>query len=580
LLDAQFELKQDFGFILPGLSASGIFNTSRYSFFDINRSYNPYYYNVGFYNPESQQYSLSLLNENGNPTEYLGYNEGGKDINSTTYLQANIIYNNKFNGMHEVSGLVVYQRRQQLLANQGSLQKSLPYRNQGVSGRFTYGYDNRYLAEFTFGFNGSERFDKDHRYGFFPAIGLGWVVSNEKFWSGLSGVIQNLKLKGTYGLVGNDAIGDANDRFFYLSEVNLNDGYKSYAFGENFSQTKNGVTINRYENSDISWETARKLNVGIELGIFNDFDIYADYFTEYRWNILMDRASIPANAGLAANVRANVGRAKSHGVDISVDYAKNLSGSLWLKGRGNFTYAHSEFVKFEEPDYAEAYRSHVGLPLNQIYGLVAERLFVDENEVSNSPTQTFGEYMAGDIKYRDMNGDGKITDDDRVPIGFPTVPEIVYGFGFSAGYKGFDFSAFFQGSARSSFWLDASNTSPFQNDVPLLKDYADNHWSEDNRNLYALWPRLSSNYNSNNFYHYSTWFMRNGAFLRVKTVELGYTVPAFYSKKLMMTSARIYVSGTNLFLFSRFKMWDIEMGGDGLGYPIQKVINIGAQIKF
>lgn len=580
LVDAQFELKQDFGFILPGLSASGIFNTARYSFFDINRYYNPYYYNIGYFDAEANQYTLSLLNENGNPTEYLGYNEGTKDINSSTYLQANLIYSHLFNNIHDVSGLVVFQRREQLLANQGSLQKSLPYRNQGISGRFTYGYDNRYLTEFTFGFNGSERFDKNHRYGFFPAMGAAWIVSNEKFWSPFSNVVQTLKLKGTFGLVGNDAIGDANDRFFYLSDVNLNDANKAYSFGENFSQTRNGVTVNRYDNSSISWETARKLNVGIELGIFNDFDIYIDYFTEHRWNILMDRASIPANVGLSANVRANVGKAKGSGVDMSLDYSKNFANTLWLKARGNFTYAHSEFVKYEEPNYDEAYRSHVGLPLSQIYGLLAERLFVDENEVSNSPRQNFGEYMAGDIKYRDMNGDGQITDLDRVPIGFPTIPEIVYGFGFSAGYKGFDFSAFFQGSARSSFWLDASNTSPFQNDIPLLKAYADNHWSEDNRNLYALWPRLSPNYSGNNFYHYSTWFMRNGAFLRVKTVELGYTLPESRSKKLMMKSTRIYVSGTNLFLLSGFNMWDIEMGGNGLGYPIQKVINVGAQIKF
>jgi hypothetical protein len=205
---------------------------------------------------------------------------------------------------------------------------------------------------------------------------------------------------------------------------------------------------------------------------------------------------------------------------------------------------------------------------------------VDETEVNNSPKQNFGEYHAGDIKYRDMNGDGQITDADQVPIGHPWLPEVVYGFGFSFGFKGIDFSAFFQGSARSSFWLDASNTSPFQNDVPLLKEYADSHWSEENRNLYAVWPRLSTNYNGNNFSRYSTWFMRNGAFLRVKTIEMGYTLTPAQSKKLGMSSARIYVSGNNLFLLSGFDMWDIEMGGNGLGYPIQKVFNLGAQIKF
>ena len=579
LMDAQFEIKQDLSFFAKGLNARAMFNTSRYSYFDVSRNYNPYYYNVGHYDKLTDDYIITLLNEESNPTEYLNYNEGWKDINSTTYIEAAVSYNAQLNEKHDLSGMLVYQRRQQMYANQGTLQKSLPYRNQGLSGRFTYAYDDRYLAEFNFGYNGSERFYKSERYGFFPAIGFGWIVSNEGFWGSLGSTISKLKIKGTYGLVGNDAIGDADDRFFYLSEMNMNDGYKSYSFGENYSYSRNGVTIDRYDNRDISWETATKADIGIELSLFNGFEIQADYFTENRKNILMDRASIPASMGLSSNVRANVGEAKANGVDISVDYSKSFTNGMWLQAHGNFTYAHSEFVKYEEPAYNEKYKSHIGQSLNQIYGLIAERLFVDENEVNNSPKQNFGEYHAGDIKYRDMNGDGQITDLDKVPLGFPTVPEIVYGFGFSMGNKRFDFSAFFQGSARSSFWIDASATSPFQNDVPLLKAYADSHWSEDNRDLYALWPRLSTTYNNNNFQNYSSWFMRNGAFLRLKTVELGYTLSQKTTQKLHLKSARVYASGNNLFLMSGFNLWDIEMGGNGLGYPIQRVINLGLQIK-
>ena len=579
LMDAQFELKQDLSFIMKGLSARAMFNTSRYSYFDVSRNYNPYYYSVGQYNKQTSDYTLMLLNEENNPTEYLNYNEGWKDINSTTYIEAAVSYNTQLNEKHNLSGMLVYQRRQQMYANQGTLQKSLPYRNQGLSGRFTYAYDNRYLAEFNFGYNGSERFYKSERYGFFPAMGFGWIISNEGFWGDMEATISKLKIKATYGLVGNDAIGDANDRFFYLSEMNMNDGYKSYSFGENYSYSKNGVTINRYDNRDISWETATKADIGIELSLFKGLEIQADYFTENRKNILMDRASIPASMGLSANVRANVGEAKANGVDVSVDYNKSFTSGMWLQTHANFTYAHSEFVKYEEPAYNEEYKSHIGQSLNQVYGLIAERLFVDENEVNNSPKQNFGEYHAGDIKYRDMNGDGQITDLDKVPLGYPTVPEIVYGFGFSIGNKRFDFSAFFQGSARSSFWIDASATSPFQNDVPLLKAYADSHWSEDNRDLYALWPRLSTTYNNNNFQNYSSWFMRNGAFLRLKTVELGYTLSKKITRKFHLESARVYASGNNLFLISGFDLWDIEMGGNGLGYPIQRVINLGLQIK-
>jgi Outer membrane cobalamin receptor protein len=583
LMYAQFEMKQNLESITPGLNIRGMFNTSRYSYFDVSRYYNPYYYSLGFYDPQSQTYNLSLLNEKmpndeDNPTEYLNYKEGAKDVNTTTYMEASVNYNHRF-GIHDVGAMVVYQRRDQLYANKGTLQKSLPYRNQGVSGRFTYGFDDRYLAEFNFGYNGSERFYKKERYGFFPAAGLGWVMSNEKFFKPLKNVVTNLKLRGTYGLVGNDAIGTEDDRFFYLSDVNMNDGGKGYVFGENYQQSKNGITVNRYDNREITWEKAAKMNIGMDLSLFNSINFQGEYFREHRTNILMDR-NIPADMGLAANVRANVGEAKAYGVDMSLDYNKTISPSLWLQARANFTYAHSEFLKYEEPAYNEKYRSHVGQSINQITGLIAERLFVDDYEVANSPLQTYGFYTAGDIKYRDVNGDGQITDADKVPIGFPTVPEIIYGFGFSLGYKKFDFSAFFQGSARSSFWLDASATAPFQNNVPLLKAYADSHWSEDNRDIYSIWPRFSTTYSDNNFKNYNTWFMRNGAFLRLKTVELGYTLPDNLTKRIHMSSARIYANGNNLFLLSGFKLWDIEMGGDGLGYPIQRVINLGVQIKF
>ena len=350
------------------------------------------------------------------------------------------------------------------------------------------------------------------------------------------------------------------------------------------------MTVKRYDNRLITWERAKKANYGLELTLFDALNIQLDYFTEHRTNILMDRASIPADMGLAAKVRANVGEAKANGVDLSVDYNKFFRNGYWLQAHGNFTYAHSEFLKYEEPAYNEKYRSHIGQSLNQWYGLIAERLFIDEYDVQNSPKQTFGEYGAGDIKYRDVNGDGQITDADMVPLGYPTVPQIVDGFGFSFGNQRFDISAFFQGSARSSFWIDAKATSPFQHinptdddpyhqDIPLLKAYANDHWSESNRNLYAMWPRLSTTVIENNV-RTSSWFMRNGAFLRLKTLEVGYTLPESWTKKAYISSARVYCSGNNLLLLSGFKLWDIEMGGSGLGYPIQRVINLGVQINF
>ncbi|QEC51073.1 TonB-linked SusC/RagA family outer membrane protein [Anseongella ginsenosidimutans] len=588
---AQFELKQDFGWVVPGLSARAMGNAQRYSYYDVSRFYNPYYYQAGGYDPQTGSYSLALMNE-GQATEYLGYDEGAKDITATVYIEAAVNYNRTFAENHDVSGMFVYIRRNSLVANAGDLQRSLPFRNEGLSGRFTYGYDDRYLAEFTFGYNGSERFHKSERFGFFPSVGLGWYISNEKFWEPMISSIHKLKLRATYGLVGNDAIGGPEDRFFYLSNVNLNDANNQARFGTNFNYIRPGVTIGRYPNEAITWETDKQLNLGVELGLFNDFEIIAEYFSRDRSNILMTRSSIPTSMGLQADVKANVGQARSSGVDFSLDYNKVFNQGLWLQGRVNFTYAASEFTAYEEPDYREKYKSHLGHSLSQHWGLIAERLFVDDYEVLNSPRQNYGEYMGGDIKYHDVNGDGQITDLDQVPLGFPTDPEIIYGFGFSAGYKGFDFSAFLQGSGRSSFWIDPYATAPFvayrysNDELPgyslqnqLLQAYADDHWSEDNRNLHALWPRLSSTVINNNVQR-SSWFMRNGSFLRLKSVELGYSIPERHIERWKITDVRVYLSGTNLMTFSKFKLWDPEMAGNGLSYPIQKVFNIGLQVGF
>jgi hypothetical protein len=242
---------------------------------------------------------------------------------------------------------------------------------------------------------------------------------------------------------------------------------------------------------------------------------------------------------------------------------------------------NSQPTEFKEPEYSEPWRSKVGLSLAQNVGYIAERLFVDDEEAANSPRQNIGTslYGGGDIKYLDVNRDGKVDASDQVPIGHPTVPEIIYGFGFSSGYKGFDFSAFFQGGARQSFWIDPAATAPFIADAQVIKAYAESYWSEDNQNVYALWPRLGPLLNSNNIAT-STWFMRNGTFLRLKQVELGYTAPNRLTEKAKMNNLRFYLSGTNLLLFSRFKLWDVEMAGKGLGYPIQRVINLGVNVAF
>lgn len=593
LMLAQFEVKQDFSFITEGLTFRAMGNTNRTSYFDVSRAYRPFFYQAGGYNRLDDTYRLQILNELTG-TEYLDYSEGQKTISSVFYLESALNYNRIFRDKHGLSGMLVYIMRQTLNANAGDLQQSLPFRNLGLSGRFTYSYDNRYFGEFNFGYNGSERFHSSQRFGFFPAGGVAWHISNEKFWEPLSSVMPLLKLRATYGLVGNDAIGGPEDRFFYLSNVNMNDSGRAAVFGSDFTYTRPGVSIARYDNPDITWETAEKVNIGIELNLFNKLGIQADIFSEYRRNILMTRASIPDYMGLSASVRANVGEASGKGIDLSMDYKQFFGDQFWVTARGNFTYALSEYKVYEEPQYArEWWKSRIGYSLSQQWGYIAERLFIDDNEVENSPRQNFGiQPRGGDIKFRDVNGDGQITALDQVPIGNPTTPEIVYGFGFSTGYRNFDLSCFFQGLTNESFWIDAQATAPFiayfydnensSSFVPqnaLLKAYADNYWSERNPNVMALWPRLSAVPNPNNAAR-STWFMRDGSFLRLKTAEFGYTLTADKLKRLKMESLRMYVSGTNLLTWSRFKLWDVEMAGNGLGYPIQRVFNVGLQVSF
>lgn len=572
---AQVEFNQKMDFLTDGLDFKFVLNGTRQSQYSINRFYNPYYYSPLF-NAETKETTLTPLNETTG-TEYLNYNEGTKTLYSSTYIESNFTYNKSIDENNDVSGMLVFTLNNRLFSNAGSLEQSLPYRNMGMSGRFTYANSQKYFAEFNFGYNGSERFSKDNRWGFFPAFGVGWSVSDEDFFSGLKDVVTKFKLKATYGLVGNDQIGGAADRFFYLSKVNMNsDGYTT---GEDFNNFIPGVGIERYANDQITWEIGKKMNFGVELELFKNLELNADIFREDRTNILANRI-LPSTMGLQSGVRANIGEARSQGVDASLVYSKDLGDGAWLQLRGNFTYATNQITKIEEPNYsATPWLSKVGQPINQIWGYVAERLFVDEDEVNNSPKQSFGEYGGGDIKYRDINGDGRISELDKVPIGNPTVPEIVYGAGFSAGYKGFDLSCFFQGAANSSFWINTAATAPFYNQQQLIKAFADDHWSETNRNVYAMWPRLSDKLVANNS-QWNTWFMQDGAFLRMKTAELGYTLSSELTAKLKMEKVRIYTSGTNLFVLSKFKLWDPELAGNGLGYPNQRVFNLGLNVTF
>ncbi len=587
LMLAQIELKQDLSFITDGLRFRTMMNTNRISRYDIERAYRPFYYELKEFDRRTYDYSVAVFNETSGQ-EFLDFtlNDNNRIQNSDFYMETALDYNQTFNDKHTLSGMMVYIMRSSSSATAGNLQLSLPYRNLGVSGRTTYSYDSRYFAEFNFGYNGSERFHESKRFGFFPSAGIAWSISNESFWLPMKETINNLRVRLTYGLVGNDAIGSSTDRFFYLSNVNMDASSRSATFGRESKYSRSGIDVTRYSNPDITWEESHKANLALELGLVNKINVQADLFTERRKNILMSRADIPSTMGLTAPVRANIGEASARGVDVSVDFSHSFNPTLWIQSRGNFTFATNQYEVYEEPLYdKEWWASRVGYPINQPWGYIAERLFVDDEEVANSPVQNFGSVanIAGDIKYKDVNKDGQITSLDMVPIGFPTVPEINYGFGFSMGYKGFDVSAFFQGSARSSFWMGGSSgpsaVQPFVDGKQIMKVFADNHYSLENPEIYALWPRLSTISQSNNMQR-STWWLNDGSFLRLKQAEIGWSIPARVVQKMHMQNFRIYFSGSNLLLLSKFKLWDVEMGGNGLGYPLQRTLNLGVNINF
>lgn len=585
---AAVQLEQDLKFITKGLSFMTLFNLTRLSEFTVNRQFNPYWYRLDRYDSYTGEYHVNRINENG--TDYLTYSESGKTVKNTMYSETRLNYNRSF-GKHDVTGLLVFTASESLTANAGSLQLSLPSRNAGLSGRFTYGYDKRYFVEYNFGYNGSERFHKSHRWGFFPSAGLAWMMSNEKWFKPLTKVVSNLKLRYSYGLVGNDNIGSSSNRFYYLSEMSMNNSGLGASFGETRNVGYNGIGVVRYANEAITWEKSYKSNYALELGLFKKLDIIAEYFTEHRTDIFMQRADIPNTMGLQAAVYGNIGQARSKGIDIQADYKQAWASGLWASARANFTYSTGKYDVYEEPTYPESYRQHAGRSIRQTWGYIAERLFVDDEDAANSPSQAaFGsQYSGGDIKYTDVNGDGVITNADMVPIGYPTSPEIIYGFGVSLGHKGFDVSVFFQGLGRESFWIDATSaystkynkygTAPFVNNGQLLKAYSDSHWSEDNRDIYALYPRYSAYENHNNT-QVSTWWMRDGSFVRLKQMEFGYTLPQKLTNKIHIDNLRVYFQGNNLLCWSKFKLWDPELAGEGFNYPIQRTFNIGVNVTF
>lgn len=517
----------------------------------------------------------------------------GRSGTMTRYLEGSLTYNRVFNEIHRVGALLLYNQKIHTNTQAGSGDDALPYKNQGLAARATYAFKDTYFAEVNLGYNGSENFARGHRFGFFPAVAVGWMMSNEKWFQPATKVIDMLKLKASYGKVGNDDIGGQR-RWVYESTI-VNSG--SWNYGSDGNQGGTGIRIGEVENLNASWEEALKINAGIEFSLFNKIRVQADYFREERSGIFLQRAGLPAIVGVSTIPYVNIGETLNQGFDATVEYTHQVNKDLMLTARGNFTFNRNELLNNDEPDWEYKYQNRIGKPFGsgsslQPFGLVAIGLFESQEEIDNSPVQNFGEYRVGDIKYQDINGDGQIDSQDQIAIGYTNLPEITYGFGGTAQYKNWDFNIFFQGVARTSFFLNGSSIrTPFSSGnmerAAINEDIYGNVWMSTNtpeQNANVTYPRLSmgsGGAGASNNSQASTWWLRDGSFLRLKSVEIGYSLPKSLLQKSFIKSLRFYAAGNNLLQFSPFKLWDPEKGStDGSGYPLNRMFSIGFNANF
>lgn len=493
----------------------------------------------------------------------------GRSGTMTRYLEGSLNYNRLFAEKHRVGALLLYNQKIHTNTQASSGDAALPYKNQGLAGRVTYAFKDTYFAEVNVGYNGSENFARGHRFGFFPAAAIGWMMSNEKWFEPITNTVDMLKLKASYGKVGNDDIGGQR-RWVYESSIV---GGGNWQYGQSANQGGDGIRIGEVENLNASWEEALKLNVGIEFSLFNKVKVQADYFREERTGIFLQRAGLPAIVGISTIPYVNIGETLNQGFDSNIEYSQKI-GNVYVTARGNFTYNRNKLKNNDEPDWEYKYQNRIGKPFGsggsmQPFGLVALGLFQSQEEIDNSPVQSFGEYRVGDIKYQDINGDGVINSQDQIAIGYTNLPEIMYGFGATAQWKNWDFNVFFQGAARTSFFLSGSSVKSLFSSGNLERSAVNeniynNVWMSTNtpeQNANVLYPRLSNGSGgagASNNTQTSTWWQRNGSFIRLKNMEIGYTLPKSLTSKTFIKSFRFYVSGSNLLTFAPFDMWDPE----------------------
>jgi len=587
-IESVVKLEQDMGSLLEGLKVSGLISFDLFNNHLTSRTKMPDLYHAVDRNwATGELLTQHVLTQT--PMKFATSSYGTR----TVYVESKAEYKTTIQDRHRLGLLFLYQQRDNQRTDVNDELLSIPKRNQGIAGRLTYSYDDIYFLEGNFGYNGSENFPKGQRFGFFPSIALGYAISNYAFMRDRFPFINILKLRYSYGLVGNDQItrNGADVRFPYLTTVNTN--ASGYAFGDIASNVP-GVSEDVLGSSGLVWESAVKQNLGLDLNMWNAFSLTVDAFMDRRDNIFMVRQTLPGTMGIRSVVWGNVGKMRSWGIDGTASYTRKL-GEFSIEARGNFTVTRDRIDDYDEPPVRYSYLARKGSSNGVTRGLIALGLFEDEADVRNSPTQ-FGTVLPGDIKYQDVNGDGVIDSYDIVPIGNSRIPKVQYGFAGSVSWKGIDLNVFFRGQGQADFFLGGIGYYPFSggetgnvlaivNDPKnrwVPKDYALAHGIDPElaENPHARFPRLTYGENVNNN-RPSTFWLADASFLRLKTLEVGYTLPSQWIKKISANTFRISAIGDNLYLWDKVKYWDPEQAsGNGAVYPLTRSWSLVLQLSF
>ncbi|TKC03997.1 TonB-dependent receptor [Pedobacter frigoris] len=579
-----FTVTQRLDALTPGLSSYARFSFDSYGDFNNRRTgLNDNWQAIGRDGNGELLFTQTRIGQ-----QFLGYQQGS-DGERIMYLEGNVNYDRTFSN-HRIGAMFLYNMRNRLKSTAGDVITAIPFRNQSLAGRLTYGYMDKYLLELNGGYTGSENFQKGSKFGLFPSISAGWVISNESFFKPFANTFSLLKLRGSYGVVGNDNVG-RGDRFPYLTQIGNG---SNTGFGLNGTWYQ-GLTENLIGIENLTWEKSYKGGIGLEIGLFNKLNLIFDVFDERRKNILIMRESISSIVGLGStSVFANLGEMSNRGMDASIEYNDQI-GKVGLRVFGNVTYSKNKIIFADEPVRKYAYQNQAGFGSNEFFGYIADGYYTDQNDIDTHPEQKFGVVRPGDIRYLDQNGDNVIDAYDARRLGKSPFPSWLYGAGFSLAFKKFDLSLFFQGVADIGIMangsliygngagVDGVGVVPFSG----LGQYQNNtmaqvldRWTIENPRPDAYYPRLSVAGLADNNYLNSTHWLKDGSYVRLKQASMGYTLSSEKLKKARIPVLYFYASGQNLLTFSKFKIWDPELGSNGAKYPITRMMTFGMRAQF